>query len=278
MAQTVLLTGTSSGLGEAAAHRFLSEGWNVIATARAPEGVVRAASDERLLRARLDLLDPSSIDAAFDAAEARFGPVDVVVNNAGVGLGGPLEGVELEELREHFEVNVFGVAAVCRVAIARMRARGRGLLINVTSVAGRVGLPFLSPYCAGKFAVEGLTEALYYELHPLGIRVKLVEPGGMRTRFAHPWATHASYEPASRSVHDTMKRGVERSPSPEVAAKAVVNAARDPSDRLRYTTSDGAALLALRGLLPEGLRRAFLGKVLGVTQARPPRITGGSTS
>jgi NAD(P)-dependent dehydrogenase (short-subunit alcohol dehydrogenase family) len=101
---------------------------------------------------------------AFQAASSQFSAIDVVVNNAGIGLGGPLEAVSPDQLREHLEVNVVGVAAVCQAAAAHMRSHGEGLIINVTSLAGRAGIPFLAPYCAAKFAVEGLTEALYCEL------------------------------------------------------------------------------------------------------------------
>ena len=186
--RTVLVTGTSSGLGQAAAKQFLAEGWNVVASARTIETAVPLEPDSsRLLRVRLDVIDARSIQTAFDAAESRFGAVDVVVNNAGVGLGGVLEAISTEQLRDHFEVNVIGTAAVCQAAIRHMRVRREGVIINVTSLAGRVGLPFLSPYCAGKFAVEGLTESLFYELKPFGVRVKIVEPGGIRTKFTHPW-------------------------------------------------------------------------------------------
>src|SRR5450830_774748 len=148
MAKTVLLTGTSSGLGEAAARSFLDAGWNVVATARDPRSAAGGVDHPNLLKARLDVTDLSSIQAAFDAAEVRFGAIVVLVNNAGVGLGGELEAVEVAQLREPRGVNVIGVAAVCKTAIASMRERGQGLLINVSSASGRVGLPYLSPYCA----------------------------------------------------------------------------------------------------------------------------------
>ncbi len=262
--RTVLLTGTSSGLGEAAARRFLAEGWNVVATARVATAAVRDESAPNLLRARLDLTDAYSIETAFDVAETRFGAVDVVVNNAGIGLGGPLEAISLERLREQLEVNVIGTAAVSQAAIKRMRTRGRGLIINVTSVAGRVGLPFLSPYCASKFAVEGLTEALFYELRPFGVRVKLIEPGGMRTQFTHPWSTIEPYEPVASALNERMHRGGGNAAIPEIAAKAVIAAANDPSDRLRYRATDAGKLLAIRKLLPDFAWRAVLEKAFGL--------------
>lgn len=265
---TVFITGTSSGIGEATAEAFLAAGWNVVATARAVAAAAGRSDHPNLLTARLDLTSPDTIAEAFVAAERRFGAVDVVVNNAGVGLGGPLEGVKLEQLRDHLEVNVVGVAAVCRVAAAHMRAKGRGLIINVTSLTGRIGLPFLAPYCASKFAVEGLTEALFYELRPLGVRVKLVEPGGTRTRFSHPWAEHPAYLPAAESVRETMERGVDAAAPPSEVAQVILAAARDRSDRLRYVTPSSASALRMHRLLPEAWWRRSLSKSFGLSVKR----------
>ncbi len=266
MPKTVLLTGTSSGIGEAAAKAFLADGWNVVATARDPAAILRGVENPRLLSARLDLTDADSIAAAFGAAEGRFGAIGVVVNNAGVGLGGPLEGVSLTQLRAHFEVNLIGVAAVCQAAAAHMRPRGQGLIINVTSLAGRTGLPFLAPYSSSKFAVEGLTEALHYELRPFGIRVKLVEPGGARTRFSHPWADHPAYSPAAGKVREKMAHGAEKAASPDRVAEVILAAAKDRGDRLRYAATDAAPALRMRWLLPEWAWRRMLSKGFGLDQ------------
>jgi len=274
-ARTVLLTGTSSGLGEAVARQFLAEGWKVVATARGAEKAMPAEGESsRLLRVRLDVTDARSIHTAFDIAETRFDAVDVVVNNAGIGLGGVLEAMSPEQLRDHFEVNVIGTTAVCQAAIRRMRVRKAGLIINVTSLAGRVGLPFLTPYCAGKFAVEGLTESLFYELKPFGIRVKIVEPGGFRSNFSHPWTTIEPYEPSASASNEMMKREGARAVLPEIAAKTVVAAANDPSDRLRYQATDAGMLLAVRRLLPDFAWRALVRRVFGTgsrTQISPQR-------
>jgi NAD(P)-dependent dehydrogenase (short-subunit alcohol dehydrogenase family) len=268
MAGTALVTGTSSGIGEAVALAFLADGWNVIATARNPGAAAGGKSNPRLLAARLDVTDPASVSKAFEAGEQRFGAVDVVVNNAGIGLGGPLEGVSLAQMREHLEVNVIGVAAVCQVAAAHMRPRKAGLIINVTSLTGRVGIPFLAPYCAGKFAVEGLTEALYYELRPFGIRVKLVEPGGARTRFSHPWGRHPAYSPASDAVQETMTKGSQVAAPPSAVAKVILVAAKDRSDRLRYAATSAVAALRMHRLLPESAWRKMMSKSFGLVGPR----------
>ncbi len=262
--QTVLITGTSSGIGEAAVKAFLADGWNVVATARDPATVLRGVDDHRLLRVRLDLADTQSIATAFEAASSRFAVVNVVVNNAGIGLGGPLEAVGLDQLREHFEVNVVGVAAVCQAAAAHMRSHGNGLIINVTSLAGRAGIPFLAPYCAGKFAVEGLTEALYYELRPFGIRVKLIEPGGARTKFSHLWMSHPAYSPAADDVRQTMITGAEKAAPPERVAEVIMTAAKDKSDRLRYAATDAVPALRMLRLLPDWAWRKILSKGFGL--------------
>lgn len=261
---TALVTGTSSGIGEATVQAFLSAGWNAVATARTVASAAGGQGHPNLLAARLDVTDPTSIAEAFAAAEQRFGGVDVVVNNAGVGLGGPLEGVSLVQFRDHLEVNVIGVAAVCQAAAAHMRAKGQGLIINVSSLTGRIGLPFLAPYCTSKFAVEGMTEALYYELRPHGIRVKLIEPGGTRTRFSHPWAAHPAYSPDSEVVREKMERGVESAASPSEVARVIVGAARDKRDRLRYATPSSASALKMHRLLPESLWRKILSKSFGL--------------
>jgi NAD(P)-dependent dehydrogenase (short-subunit alcohol dehydrogenase family) len=195
---------------------------------------------------------------------ARFGGVDVLINNAGVGLAGPVEAVTLEQWRGHFETNVFGLAQTTRAVIPLMRERGQGLIINVGSIAGRFGLPFLAPYNAGKFAVEGMTESLHYELKPFGIRVK-IEPGGTRSEFAHQWAKTPAYEPQQSAVEAMMIAGGAASPGPETVAAVILKAANDPSDRLRYAAAGGGAALTANRWLPAArwrrmIEKSFLGK------------------
>lgn len=264
MERTVLLTGTSSGLGEAAARGFLAEGWNVMATARKAGAAVAGTDHPRLARASLDVTNEASIEAAFDEAEARFGAVDVVVNNAAAGLGGAIEEIGLDQFRGLFDVNVIGVIAVCRAAIRRMRPRRSGLLINVTSLAGQVGIPFLAPYCASKFAVEGLTESLFYELEPFGIAVKLVEPGSVRSNFSHPWAMAPAYDPASAKVLEVMETGLANAVPAEDVARTVLAAANDDSPRLRYPTENVEAMLRLNHTLSEADWRATMASGFGL--------------
>lgn len=183
--KTVLITGCSSGIGKLAAKTFHDRGWNVVATMRSPEKETELTALDHVLVTRLDVADRESIRQGVGAALERFGALDVVVNNAGVGGHALLEQSSDEMTRALYETNVFGPMNVCRAVIPHMRERGRGCIINVTSMAGWVGLPLETTYCGTKHAMEGMTEALYLELKPLGIQAKTVAPGAyLRTAFS----------------------------------------------------------------------------------------------
>jgi NAD(P)-dependent dehydrogenase (short-subunit alcohol dehydrogenase family) len=182
MKQTVLITGASSGFGRETVKLFHQKGWNVVATMRSPDDSF--SSLDGVLVTRLDVTDKASIASAVTAAVGRFGGIDVLVNNAGYGTLGALEAAPDDIIRQQFEVNFFGLIEVTKAVLPGMRARRSGVIVNVSSVGGRVTFPFCTLYHATKFAVEGLTESLQYELDPLGIRLKIVEPGGYKTNFA----------------------------------------------------------------------------------------------
>jgi NAD(P)-dependent dehydrogenase (short-subunit alcohol dehydrogenase family) len=265
MAKTVLITGASSGIGKASAQLFAQRGWNVVATSRTPSKFGLWSAAERIVTIELDVNEERSIARAVTAAEARYGGIDVLVNNAGVGLAGPLEGVSIEQLRRIFEANFFGVAAMCKAVIPHMRQRKSGTIVNVTSIMGRVGLPFLSPYNASKFAVEGLSESLSSELALIGVRMKIVEPGGVKTAFAHEWHRHDAYEPKLGGLIDKMTAGLKTAKGPDGVAHVIFKAATGRSKRLRYTANGSGPLLMLNQILPRVLwraiiRSAFLGR------------------
>ena len=184
MKKTVLITGASSGFGRAAVKLFHQKGWNVIATMRSPEKETELSAISGVLVTRLDVTDKHSIHEAIQAGTRQFGQIDVLVNNAGFGTLGALEAAPEEVIRQQFEVNFFGLIEVAKAILPGMRTNKSGTIINVSSVGGRITFPFCTLYHATKFAVEGLTESLQYELNPLGIRLKLVEPGGYKTDFA----------------------------------------------------------------------------------------------
>jgi NAD(P)-dependent dehydrogenase (short-subunit alcohol dehydrogenase family) len=181
--KTWLITGASSGIGAALARAVLAAGHNAVVTARDATRVESLADGHpgRVLPIALDLTQPEGITAALNAAQARFGGIDVLVNNAGLAYFGAVEEGEDAAIRTLFEANVFGLAAMLRAALPAMRARGSGTIVNFSSASGVIAYPGLGYYSASKFAVEGLTEALWREVEPLGLKVILVEPGAFRT-------------------------------------------------------------------------------------------------
>ena len=258
MVKTLLITGASRGVGEATARLFATKGWQVAATARNPERLGAWAHASNVAAVRLDVTDSESIRIAVDAIEQRFGPIAVLVNNAGAGLGGPIESVTHDDLVKLFDLNLFGLVSTIQAVLPSMRRRSSGVVVNVSSAAGRVGFPFLAPYCASKYAVEGLTEAMSYELAPFGIRVKLVESGGIRTSFTHPWSQNAAYEPLSTAVYDRYASGLQKSAGPEGVADTIFRASTDGKPRLRYAANGARAFLSLNRLLPESLWRQMI--------------------
>jgi NAD(P)-dependent dehydrogenase (short-subunit alcohol dehydrogenase family) len=183
MTQTILITGTSSGLGRATAKLFHARGWNVVATMRTPENETELTTLDNVLVTRLDVQDPGSIASAVDSGLARFGRIDALVNNAGYGAYGPLEATPIDKIHRQFDVNVMGLLATTKALLPHFRANRSGTIVNISSMGGRVTFPLGTLYHGTKFAVEGLSEALHYELAPFGVGVKIVEPGGIRTDF-----------------------------------------------------------------------------------------------
>ncbi|UJR85285.1 SDR family oxidoreductase [Sandaracinus amylolyticus] len=255
--KTVLVTGSSSGFGRDIAKHFAAQGWNVVATMRTPSDARELAELPNVLVTPLDVQDRASIDAAVEATIARFGRIDVVVNNAGFGLFGLFEATPREKVLEQLEVNVIGLMDVTRAVLPQLRAQRSGVVVNVTSGAGVFTLPMSSLYSASKFAVEGFSESLSYELAPLGIAVKLIEPGGvLSTRFNERAFGEAArnraisdYDPfvtATMARFDELLAERRTATSADVAA-VIFGAATDGTDRLRYVaTPDIEPMVALR--------------------------------
>ncbi len=184
MKKTVLITGCSSGIGKAAAFYFHEKGWNVAATMRRPDTECELTRLANLACLRLDVTETRSIQKAIRDTEERFGAIDVLVNNAAYNLTGPFEGATPDQIQALYEVNVFGVMNVTREILPYFRKKHTGMIINVSSLGGLIGMPLSSFYASAKWAVEGFSESLRFELRKLGIHVKIVEPGGVKTRFA----------------------------------------------------------------------------------------------
>ncbi|MEO0972308.1 MAG: SDR family oxidoreductase, partial [Pseudomonadota bacterium] len=181
MAKTVLITGCSSGFGKLAVETFCREGWNVVATMRSPDGAVDLPPQPNLLVTTLDITRPTTIASAISEGISSFGQIDVLVNNAGYGAHALFELATEPSIREMFETNVFGTMNMMRAVLPMMRQRGEGVVVNVTSMAALIPVPGNAIYTASKHAVGGLTEALALEYEPLGVRIRLVEPGAFPT-------------------------------------------------------------------------------------------------
>jgi NAD(P)-dependent dehydrogenase (short-subunit alcohol dehydrogenase family) len=246
MKKTVLITGASSGFGLCSARRFSEAGWNVAATMRDVSAGRELATLNDVLVSRLDVQDQTSIQTAIDAAIERFGAIDTLVNNAGFSLYGVFESLSREKIREQFDVNVFGVMEVTRAVLPHFRQRQSGTLINISSGAGVFGLPMISAYNASKFALEGFSESLAFELASQNIRVKLIEPGGvLDTRFSQRVAAEASLTETPED-YAAFVAGAERvfasiratrNATSEQVAEVILQAASDGSDRLRYVAT-----------------------------------------
>lgn len=268
MTKTVLITGASSGIGKAAAIYFANQGWNVAATMRSPEGEKDLQTFARVKLYPLDVTDNASIDRAIAEAIGDFGGIDVLVNNAGFAVDGVFEAMSDDTIERQFNTNVLGLMRVTRAIIPHFRAKGGGKIVQIASVGGRVTFPLYSIYHASKWAVEGFSESLQYELAPFNIQVKIVEPGAIKTEFytsSRQFVSGAEYR-----MYDEFVRRVERvsqdagnnGASPEVVAKTIFRAATDRGDRLRYPVAFPAPLLLpLRRLLPDRWFLALIRKI-----------------
>jgi short-subunit dehydrogenase len=253
---TVLITGTSSGIGHAASELFASKGWHVLAGSRKPDSLRFAA--KTIEPVHLDVNDAKSIAAFFKNLTAKRIPLDCVVNNAGWGLALPLEDTSHKDTEEMFRTNVFGPVEITRQTCRIMREQKKGVIIAVASVAGRVGIPLYSLYCATKWALEGFSESLAHEMRAFGVAVKIVEPGGVKTKFfsrayGQIELTHVS-EPYRRLCERRLKQHEEGSAHyslPEEVAQTIYEAATDGKPQLRYPTGEAIPTLRERSELPD---------------------------
>ena len=224
------ITGCSTGFGRELATQALERGYRVVVTARKPDEVEALAAKGEALVLKLDVTDQNQIDTAIKAAEKQFGGIDVLVNNAGIGYFAAVEESEEKEVRRMFEINVFGMGRVIQAALPGMRRRRKGFIVNISSVAGLRSFPSLGYYDATKFAVEGLSEALWQEVEPLGIKVMLVEPSGFRTDWAGRSANESKKQIADYAATAGVWRSEMRADSgkqpgdPVRAAKAIIEA------------------------------------------------------
>jgi NAD(P)-dependent dehydrogenase (short-subunit alcohol dehydrogenase family) len=229
------ITGCSSGFGRSLAEQALKRGERVVATARQLAGLsdLSGAFGERVCPVALDVTRPDQVRSAIKRAQAVFGRIDVLVNNAGYGLQGALEDLSDSQIRAQFETNVFGLLDVTRAALPLLRAQGSGHIVNISSVGGRLSVPLIGIYSASKFAIEGASIALSTELAPFGIKVTVVEPGAFATRFGAsleavaPTAPYAALGAAMTGALAAMKLG-----DPAQAARSIIAAVEAPDPPL----------------------------------------------
>jgi NAD(P)-dependent dehydrogenase (short-subunit alcohol dehydrogenase family) len=268
--KTVLITGSSAGIGRSTAELFAASGWRVAATLRKPQDApVFADPNKRIQTFALDVTEPTSIAAAIADVTAAFGRIDVLVNNAGYGLVGPFEAISDAQIRRQFETNVFGLMNVTRAVLPHMRERKSGVIVNVASVGGRLTFPFYSLYHATKWAVDGFSESLTYELAEFNIHVKIIEPGPIKTEFYSRSmdepddAALGVYAKTFKRVSARMKASGMRAPGPHIVAEAILRAATDTSGSLRYTPN-GGAMLTFRHLAGPQLYMSAMRRILKV--------------
>jgi NAD(P)-dependent dehydrogenase (short-subunit alcohol dehydrogenase family) len=255
--QVILITGSSSGIGRATAIEAARRGHRVFASARHREDVADLTA-KGIDTLSMDVTDPGSIAAGVATVLGAAGRIDALVNNAGYGQYGAIEDVSEEEWRAQFDVNVFGAVAVLRAVVPGMRAARRGTIVNVSSLAGKVTVPFAGPYCASKHALEAISDALRVELAPWRIRVVVVEPGPITTHFgdrsrqatarilATPGPYSPFYENAERASQKDFQRGRRR---PEAVARVIVRAIESKRPRTRYRVAPLARILVpLKGI------------------------------
>ncbi|QLE54573.1 oxidoreductase [Nostoc sp. TCL26-01] len=241
MSKVYLITGTSTGFGRALAEAVLERGDKVVLTARKPEQVAELvqANQENAIAVRLDVTNAEERTAAVKTAIERFGRIDVLVNNAGQGSLGSVEGFSSEQIRKQFEVNCFGVMEMTREVLPIMRQQKSGHILNVTSIGGLVSMGGFALYCATKFAVEGFAEGLQHEVKPLGINVTIVEPGAFRTNFAGDANMQSDteiddYKPVIEPIKEYLYGNNWKQPGdPKKAALVIIQAVESENPPLR---------------------------------------------
>ncbi|MBX2960888.1 MAG: SDR family oxidoreductase [Cyclobacteriaceae bacterium] len=256
--KTVLITGSSSGIGKAAALYFQQKGWQVAATMRSPEKEKDIRQLPHVKLYELDVTNAESVGQALKNVQKDFGKIDVVVNNAGFGADGVFESMTDEFIQKQFDTNVFGLMRVTREAVKIMRGQKSGTIIQITSVGGHVAFPLYSIYHGTKWAVEGFTESLQYEVRPFNIKLKLIEPGAIKTdfygrsrAFIKPDYT-TDYDAFVKQCESVSMDAGEKGASPELVAKIIFKAANDSSSKMRYPIAYPAnVLLPLKRILPE---------------------------
>lgn len=258
MKKTVLITGASSGIGKATALYFANQGWNVAATMRNHQKETNYPSYPNLKLYNLDVTDKDSINSVINKAQEDFGRIDVLVNNAGYGVDGVFEAMDKAIIKRQFDTNVFGLMWVTAAIIPHMRKAGGGTIVQIASMGGKLAFPLYSIYHSTKWAVEGFSESLQYELAQFNIRIKIIEPGTIKTEFYGSSRVKVApinlpeYKNFVEKCDIVSQSGGNSGISAVVVAKKIFKAANSKSSQLRYSVGRPAPLLlTLRKILPE---------------------------
>ena len=249
MSKTILITGASSGIGKETAKFFQAKGWNVIATMRTPAKEEELTQLDHILISRLDVTDSISIHGSMAEGIEKFGCIDVLLNNAGYGAYGPLEVFPMENIRRQFDTNVIGLLETTKAILPHFRANKAGTIVNISSIGGQMTFPLGTLYHGTKFAVEGLSEALHYELEPFGVKVKIVEPGMIRTDFGGRSfdfvndETIEEYQGTVQKLFAHWGSVGEQASQPSVVAEVIWTAVTDETNTLRYRAGNDAVEL-----------------------------------
>ena len=256
MNKLAFITGTSSGIGKATVERFSREGWKVIATMRRAERAKEFGWPDNVVVKELDVTDHDGVSRVAREVIEEHGVPYAVINNAGCSVMGSVEDTPLEDAKRVFEVNYFGTVSVIRAFLPHMREKGEGVIVNLSSVVGKSSMPLIAHYCATKYAIEGLSEALWHEVKKFGIRVVVIEPGTIKTRLINNAKVIPStisegspYGKMAKRVAELVSGG---SP-PEEVADVIWKAVNSKAERLRYIVGEKSSYLLLRRLLPESI-------------------------
>jgi NAD(P)-dependent dehydrogenase (short-subunit alcohol dehydrogenase family) len=261
MSKVVLITGGSSGIGKSIGEFLHHKGFEVYGTSRNPEQVVNSVFP----LVTLDVREVSSIEAAVAKIIATSGQLDIVINNAGVGITGPMEEIPMAEIRNNFDTNFFGPIEVMKVVLPQMRVQKSGLIINITSIAGYMGLPYRGVYSASKGALELITESLRMEVKSMGIQITNVAPGDFATniasgRFHAPVIQQSAYEIPYANTLKMMDEHVDSGSKPDEMAKAVYSIIQNPNPNIHYKV--GAFMqkfsIVLKRILPDKVYEKML--------------------
>ena len=255
--KVAIVTGSATGIGYETAVHLAKNGFHTYATMRNPQkanGITEMAKTEKLPLSliQLDVTDDISVTKAIDTVINESGRIDVLVNNAGYGLVGSVEDMSIEEMKAQYETNVFGTFRVTKAVLPHMRMQRGGSIINISSIAGRIALPLYSAYVSTKFAIEGLSESMAYELEPFGIKVAIIEPGAIKTNFRREQAAKGSSEdsPYSRIMQSpsrVIQKMLGHRLYAEEVAKTIIQAIENPKPKLRYIVGkDAEELIELR--------------------------------